>query len=350
MESAGDSPEEQISMRKVVLLNDLVPSDITNGFLYEEYKRLLEIDIVSYFIESSCLVAVACPGCGKKTNKDAYKKMKMNFKICSQCGTHYVSPRPDSISLEKFYKHSNACIFWRNGSLNLPESKLHNLHSPRINWILELADEFLQDRSLFMDFETKYPFLIKEIDAQKLFKSIVMFNPKVYEQGRLLPDSILTRYETDDDYHRKVSMITCFESLERMFDPSVLFSTASKCCLPGGLLLITTATCSGFEFQVLGENAPNINPINRMNLLSLEILKERIESAGFEIIELSTPGRLDVETVRRLVDESSDIQIHPFWKYIFELRAEDTWQSLQNFLQLNRLSSHVRIAARKKLN
>ena len=38
MESAGDSPEEQISMRKVVLLNDLVPSDITNGFYTKNIK------------------------------------------------------------------------------------------------------------------------------------------------------------------------------------------------------------------------------------------------------------------------------------------------------------------------
>ena len=334
-------------MRKVVLLNDLVSSDITYGYLYEEYKKLLEIDITTYFIDASSLVDVACPGCGRKTNQDIYQKMKMNFKLCSKCGTYYVSPRPDPQSLEEFYRLSNACIFWRKESLNLPESKLNNLLSPRINWISELSDEFLHDTSLFMDFETKYPFLVKKVHVQKIFESVIAFKPKVYEQSKLLPDSILTEYNIED-YYGKVNLITAFECLERMFNPGELFAAASKCCLPCGLLLFTTASGSGFEYQVLGEKAPNINPINRMNLLSLEALSDCVESAGFEIIELSTPGRLDVESVRKVVNESDDAKIYPFWKYLFKYRNEETWQSLQNFLQVNRLSSHIRVAARKK--
>ena len=334
-------------MKKVVLLNELVPSDITYGTLYDEYKKLLEGDIATYFLDTLSLVDVCCPGCGKESNNDIYEKMKLNFKGCSRCGTYYVSPRPDPVSLEKLCGYSAACMFWRRESLHMPESKLHNLHSPRINWTVELTDEFLTDRSYFMDFETKYPYFIEQICAQKLFQSIILFDSKVYEQSGLLPGTVVIENRLDH-YRGKVSIVTAFECIERMFDPGILFSAANECCMPGGLLLITTATCSGFEFQVLGEHAPNINPINRMNLLSLEVLKERIQSAGFEIIELSTPGRLDVEVVRRAIKESENIAIHPFWKYIFQSRGEDTWQNLQNFLQLNRLSSHVRIAARKK--
>src|SRR3990172_12236246 len=152
MEADRNVTGRQVSMKKVILLNDLVSSDITHGFLYEEYKRLLEKDIVTYFIEPASLVDVGCPGCGKEINKDLYKKMKMNFKVCSQCGTYYVSPRPDPISLEKFYRYSEACIFWRSESLNLPEAKLQNLHGPRINWTVDLTDEFLKERSFLMDF------------------------------------------------------------------------------------------------------------------------------------------------------------------------------------------------------
>lgn len=333
-------------MKTVVLLSDLVSSDISYGLLYEKYKRLLETDIVKYFVEPSSLIKVACPGCGEKINKNIYKKMKLDFKVCSRCGTYYVSPRPSPESLERFNKFSNACIFWRKESFNLPESKLSNLHNPRINWVLELVDEYLHDMSFLMDFETRYPYFINQILMQKVFNSIISFNPQLYEHSKLLHNGILKEYNFDD-YIEKINLITAFECFERIFDPGHFLSIASKCCRAGGLLLMTTASCSGFEYQVLGENAPNINPINRMNLLSLEALKDRIESAGFEIIELSTPGRLDVEIVRRAVSESDNINIHPFWNYIFESRGENTWQSLQQFLQLNRLSSHVRIAARK---
>jgi len=99
---------------------------------------------------------------------------------------------------------------------------------------------------------------------------------------------------------------------------------------------------------VLGKQAPNINPVNRMNLLSIEALTEMIQTTGFEILELSTPGRLDVDIVKRTIESSGSLDIDPFWKYVFKSGEERTLDSLQNFLQENRLSSHVRVAARKR--
>lgn len=332
-------------MRKAVLLNDLVTSDITYGCLYEEYKRLLDDELGAFPADS--LADIACPGCGKRDNKDIYRKMRMNFKRCAGCGSDYVSPRPAALELERFYAESKAMRFWREQSLNLPEEKLANLHGPRVNWILDLADEFPQGDGLLADFETKYPFFIKRMREQGIFSTIAVINQRLYERSCLLPEGVMEANDIEG-IRGRVSVMTSFEGIERMFNPRDFFSIAGRCCKPGGLLLITTNTSSGFEFQVLGGDAPNINPINRMNLLSLEALKSLVEEAGFEIIELSTPGRLDVELVRRVVNEGGGLEIHPFWRYIFKSRTAETWGSLQNFLQLNRLSSHVRIAARKK--
>jgi len=334
-------------MRKVVLVNDLTISDITYDHLYEEFKRYLKKDIQGFFYDTYTLVEVACPGCGKRKNKDIYSKMQMKFKECSNCSSIYVSPRPTPESLEKFYRESYSCRFWRKESLNLPQSKLANLHSPRVQWILEILDEFLPCKTLFLDVETKYPYLIQQIMLQKVFESIILLNPKVYELKGLLPDNVLIDKNLGE-YEGKIGVITAFESLERMYDPGSFFKIASNSCKPGGLMFITTSSCSGFEYQVLGEESPNINPINRMNLFSLEALKNSIETYGFEIIELSTPGRLDVEIVHNVFKESDKCQIDSFWRYIFKARNEETRHNLQNFLQVNRLSSHVRIVARKK--
>ncbi len=333
-------------MKKVVLLKDLAASDISYSSLYEEYVNLLEKDIDQHFEKRSAFVDVSCPGCGKKDNPDIFRKLGMNFQLCAKCGSYYVNPRPDRISLDNFYRHSKACIFWREQSINLPRNKLWNLHSARVNWILELTDEFLDGPLSFMDFETKYSYLIEQIRLTKIFNPVFAYKPRLYEQEGLVADSILTEHNSDR-YCGDLSMITAFESLERMFNPKDLFDMASKWCVKGGLLLITTASCSGFEYQVLGESAPNINPINRMNLLSFEALTAQVEAAGFEIVESSTPGRLDVEIVRQALERRDDVQIHPFWKYVFDFRDEQTWRDLQQFLQLNRLSSHVRIAAIK---
>lgn len=334
-------------MRKVVLLNDLDATDIISNSLYKEYTNLLEKDIAYFFDKKASLLNVECPGCGSSEISKQYTRMGMDFKICSQCSSHYVSPRPTPEMLENFYRDSLACNYWRKETLGLPESKIYYIYGPRVNWILELVDELLPNPGLFLDVETKYPYLLKHLQEQRIFNSILTFRPQIYELNKLLPEGVVIK-DNFSSYTGAISIIAAFETLERMFDPRQFFVLANKCCQKGGLLLITTATCSGFEYQILGENAPNINPINRINLLSIEGLTKCIELAGFEIIELSTPGRLDVEIVRHAFKESEDSQASGFWKYIFEFRDEQMWQNLQNFLQVNRLSSHARIAARKK--
>ena len=111
---------------------------------------------------------------------------------------------------------------------------------------------------------------------------------------------------------------------------------------------MASTTSSGFEYQVLGEHSPNIIPIDRVNLLSLEALTGQVERAGFEIIEVSTPGRLDVEIVQKAFEKDPSIPLHPFWQYIFCHRDVHAMHSLQEYLQQYQLSSHVRIAAIKR--
>ncbi len=336
-------------MRKVVLLNDLDISDIISDSLYTEYVRLLKKDIAVSFSKREVLFNAPCPGCGGNGVSCDYAKMGMSFKICAVCGSHYVSPRPNAEALESFYKMSGACQYWRSQILNLSDSQLYYIYGPRVHWISGLVDEFIIDDPVLLDVETKYPHLLKNLITENVFKSISTFKPLLFERNNLLPSDIGIMDNIDEN-HFQVNVITAFETLERMVNPQLLFALAYKVCKPGGLLLLTTASCSGFEYQILGKNAPNINPINRMNLLSIETLRKSIENAGFELIELSTPGRLDAEIVRQALEVSRDINIDPFWKYFFNTRDKHAWQNLQEFLQVNLLSSHVRIAARKKIN
>ncbi len=249
--------------------------------------------------------------------------------------------------MENFYKNSTACQYWRQQISQLPDEQLYYIYGSRVNWITELADEFLGKASLLLDFQSKYPFFLKHLEGQKIFQRLGVLQPQLFEQSDLLPKDILVGY-TLEQYAGKVNVLTAFESLERMPDPKEFFTLAGRYCQKGGLLLLTTSTSSGFEYQILQDHAPNINPINRMNLLSIEALTAQIEAAGFEVVELSTPGRLDVEIVHRAINENKNLKIDSFWKYVFEAREEKTWQNLQDFLQANRLSSHLRIAAKKK--
>ena len=91
-----------------------------------------------------------------------------------------------------------------------------------------------------------------------------------------------------------------------------------------------------------------VYPPERLNLLSVEGLTLLFERHGFEALEFSTPGVLDVESVRR------EMQIHPggdlprLITYLIKNRGEEAMEALQEFLQRFRLSSFGRIVLRKK--
>ncbi|MCK5506121.1 MAG: hypothetical protein KAJ10_13230, partial [Thermodesulfovibrionia bacterium] len=311
-------------MKTVVLANDLPMTDIIDSGVYEEYTRLLESDIADYFSENVVLEEVSCPGCGQSEDKNVYKKLGMTFKQCASCGSHYVSPRPSPKLQKEFYENSKACRFWRDQIAGLQDSQLYYIYGSRVNWMSELVDEFLSEAFLLMDFGTKYSFLLKHIQEKQIFKRIGTFQPELFEHSDSLPEDILCG-ENLNSYEGKVSVFTAFEVVERIFDPNQVFSSAARFCQQGGLLLLTVASCTGLEYQVLGKEAPNLNPINRMNLLSTEVLVSLVEKAGFEILEFSTPGRLDVDIVRRVIEKKKDLKIDPFWRYIFESRTEKTW-------------------------
>lgn len=335
-------------MKRVISLDELVSSEISPKALYSHYTKLITQDIRELFRSKPALQEVLCPGCGKKGKASLYKKMGMTFKSCPDCGSIYVSPRPSADQLRVFYEKSSGCRHWRKEILSEREPHLQHIHWPRIHWIMDLVDEFLPSADSMLDYQSKYPFFLEKIVSQKIFKNVAACDDLLLEQRNLSGEGIKFASSTEVRAGQW-SVMTAFDSLERMANPDLFFQLAKRCCASKGLLLMTTATSSGFEYQVLGEAAPNINPINRMNLLSLEAIQKKIKAAGFEILELSTPGRLDAEIVKNTLANQPNLKIDPFWKYVFKHRGDETVHSLQEFLQLNQLSSHVRIAAQKKV-
>ncbi|MBU0477121.1 class I SAM-dependent methyltransferase [bacterium] len=335
-------------MKNVVFLDNLKESDIRSEDVYNKYKHLLLEDIQKIFPNNSMFITISCPGCSAKDSKFAFKKLGFNYHLCSKCGSLYVSPRPTAEMLRGFYKDSLAGRFFRNTYMkNTLESRSKKVFSLRVQWIMELAAKYLSNTTVLLDYATKYPTLLQEVANINIFKSILSLLPECFEQENLLPKNVKI-IESNKAIKSKIDLFLAFEVIERVFEPMKLLKDAYGACRKNGLLLITSTTISGFEYQILGEYSPNIIPLDRINLLSMEALTGQIEMAGFEIIEASTPGRLDVEIVKNTYERNPDIPLHNFWKYVFCKRNESVLHLFQEFLQQSQLSSHVRIAAIKK--
>lgn len=335
-------------MRRVVFLEDLRETEIRPDTLYNQYKDLLKEEIGRFFPDKTRLVKTDCPGCGGKRYKKTFVKMGFQYNKCQRCGSLFASPRPTAAKLDDFYHDSKAIAFWRKEiATRTKEARYRNQLFPLGQWVLELADEYLPEAGTFIDYRTKYPALLNTINEAGKFKRLVAVCPELPEEKGLLPVSVIIR-DNISNIKEKADVFTAFEVIERIYDPAAFIKEVHQACKPQGLFFFTTNTSSGFEYQILDGESPRLHPPDRLNLLSIEAIQSLLNETGFEVMELSTPGRLDVEIVRTAAENNPDIVLPEFLQYIFKNRDEKAWHSLQDFLQQNRLSSYVRVMARKK--
>lgn len=136
------------------------------------------------------------------------------------------------------------------------------------------------------------------------------------------------------------------ESLDRSDDPETLLSGVARHLAPGGLLFVTALVASGFDMTVLGLRNLYLCPPDRANCFSIGGLKTLLTRGGFTLLEMSTPGVLDVEIVRAHAQHDASLTLSLFERQLITA-GDETQTAFQSFLQQQRLSSFARIVARK---
>ena len=301
-------------------------------------------DARRFLLEPGHLDDVPCPGCGSGQGEAAFELHGFTYVCCGDCGSLYVSPRPTSSALARYYGESEASrlrveyFTAESGGARL----LHVLQS-RVDWIVQVIERQQCDGSDFVDVGTVYPPFLDEMHSLGLFQNRYSADP---------PAGLVTMLDEKGvtigaPQTASALVATAFEQLEHQASPAAFIRRIHGMLAPGGVLFLTTRTITGFDLQVLWGRTPYIFVPEHMNLLSVEGLRAVMETAGFDLVELSTPGQLDVELVVDAVREDPKIELPRFVRYLVEHRSADTLADFQAFLQRNRLSSHVRIAARK---
>ena len=136
------------------------------------------------------------------------------------------------------------------------------------------------------------------------------------------------------------------ESLDRAYDPVALLRGVVNRLVDGGLLFVTALVSSGFDMAALGLHNLYLYPPDRANCFSLQGLSTVLRRVGLTLLEVSTPGVLDVEIVRAHLQQDPSIALSMFERQLLASGAQ-TYEAFQAFLQQQGLSSFARIVARK---
>lgn len=320
--------------------------------LFSRYLALAREDAEKFF-DQNAFVEVQCPGCGSDSRQPAFEKFGFRYVLCQSCGSLYNSPRPARRTLDDYYRHGKAVQFWGSEFYRITaESRREKLFRPRAQLMADLFGKYgCGSDGAFLDIGPGYGIFLEELRRHGRFQRVIGVEPSpgLADTCRKKGFEIVEKYGEDlSGKDVQGAMLAAFEVLEHVFEPVAFLKGAGRVLKDRGLMVFTTLTVSGFDLQVLWEHSNSIFPPHHINLLSVEGIQVLVARSGYEIVELTTPGKLDVDIVANAIKDNSEFRPPRFVSYILNHRDERARARLQEFLQDHLLSSHVRVVARKR--
>ncbi len=296
-------------------------------------------------------VDVDCPACDSDGRIDLYEKYGLQHHRCTNCGTQYISPRPTDEMLGRFYAQSENYAYWAAHIYPASaETRRVQVFRPR----LELVRRVLADRGrkggTLVEVGAGYGILLEEAAATELFDRCVGLepSPRLAEICRNRGIEVIEQpYETTA-LDQPADIIVAFEVIEHLFRPADFTAWLFRSVRPGGLILLTCPNICGFDTLLLGRHSTAVDH-QHLNYFTPASIARLLERFGFVDVTVTTPGRLDVDLVRRawregVVDEAA---LGPFVAHLLDASDDALDQRLQQFLQQAGLSSHMMAVARR---
>lgn len=331
-------------MKHLVVQSAMRSSDIRPPELVRRLQEL-SLEAASAFLSApGALAEVPCPGCGLEDHVDAFERFGFGYVECTACGSLYVRRRPDAEALARHYAESPAAdarlsYFARETA----SARFEYIVQSRVEWISEQVERVRHARELrFADVGTLYPAMFTELAELSSVGRMASLgtDPRIAER---LPRSVRL-----DEVDAPFDVVTAFEQIEHQFSPYEFLSRLNELMAPGASLLLTLRSSSGFDVQTLWEHSTFLLIPEHLNLLSLKGIEALLTRVGLTPLELSTPGEMDTDIVRQAVTSDPSLPVSRFVRTLMTERGEVALDEFQSFLQRNRLSSHIRVAARAR--
>jgi transposase-like protein len=309
--------------------------DVVQDEKIAQIERSLAKDFVlsqmSFHIEE-----FECPICHSDEHTNFFVKWGIKYLRCRHCGSIYAVC---SKSFVKAYKEDSAIRDFRISKeyQDDAERMRHTNWVEFLDWLKFRFFRFNGARSnlVITDFGNRYKGFANLVIADKMFRKY-----------QLVDSALETDYNVKQSDVEAADIIIFANRIQQSFDPVADLAALKPILKNDGIIILQSRLGSGFDILTLKGQNDKIFPFEHILLPSKEALFTILDEAGYEILEVTTPGNLDVNYVYSKKDCLLDDNI--FTKYMFEHSSPETLREFQRFLQKNDLSSFVQVIARKK--
>jgi 2-polyprenyl-3-methyl-5-hydroxy-6-metoxy-1,4-benzoquinol methylase len=325
--------------------HELCPDDLLAG-----QEAAFERDIARLHARAGEFVEVACPACAESDASAAFEKFGFSFKSCRRCATIYMSPRPSAALMSDYYANSENYAYWAKHIFPASEgARREKIHKPWLERVIGFCDRHGVARGTLLEVGPGFGTFASVATASGAFDRVIAVEPTPEMAAACRSRGVEVIEQRIEDVDRSippVDVLVSFEVIEHLFQPRVFIERCSSLVRPGGLLVLSCPNGLGFDIAMLGPRALAVDA-EHVNLFNPESLSRLLGGTGFEVLEASTPGRLDAEFVREAALKG-EIALDPFLHRVLIAEWDRLGWRFQQFLAVNNLSSHMWIAARRR--
>lgn len=327
--------------------NDIRPKD-----LMELKKPALEHDIQFLKTRFHQFVPSNCIACTSSNVKPWAVKNGFKYSICNDCATIYTNPRPTPELLESFYKQSENYAFWNKFIFPTTDQvRKEKIFKPRAERTIEICKKYNLSGGVLIEIGAAFGTYCEAISEHKFFERVIAVEPT---PG--LAETCRTKgIETHEEVIEKLSfeknsadVVANFEVLEHLANPKDFVKKAISFLKVGGLFICTCPNGQSLGAKILHEQFSIFDHehVNYFNPQSIAIL---LESENMEVLEVTTPGKLDIDILKKYTIEQEDLFKNDIQlKQLLISGNEKTLELLQEIVINENLSSHMWVIARKR--
>lgn len=322
--------------------NDIRPKD-----LFDKYIALGKKDIDIFFTGID-LTPIQCPACGEN-GQFAFNKFKFNYEECPQCKTLYVNPRPKKEAFDNYYSNSESSKFWANEFYKVTEEQRRSkIWKPKAALVSQKLSSFKEIKEL-VDIGGGYGIFIEEFIKINQTINTLIIEPSTELAQACMDKGLKVKCDffenlTPNDLPDSKTLYTSFELFEHLHDPSRFLTLLYTSMKAGDVFLFTTLNGMGIDIQTLWKNSKSVSPPHHLNFFNPKSIQKLLETIGFKILEITTPGKLDLDIMKN----SRDLIHDKFWQNFLDYSTDMEQQKMQTYLSSNLFSSHMMILCQKE--
>ncbi|MDG1143281.1 MAG: class I SAM-dependent methyltransferase, partial [Burkholderiales bacterium] len=249
----------------------------------------------------------------------------------------------------RFYTESASSKYWATTFYRKTASaRKEKLWRPKAQMVADLLKDYsLEEKSTIVDIGGGYGLFAEEIrnilNTQPIVIEPAPHLAAVCRNKNLIVVEKFLENVTTRDLSADHSVFVSFELFEHLHDPARFLDNLRLLMSPNDLFIFTTLSSTGVDIQALWEDSKSIMPPHHLNFFNPHSIEILLKYCGFEMVDVSTPGKLDMDILTNNSDKIKD----RFWRTVIARSTGEERQRWQDFISSSGWSSHMMIVCRK---